>query len=178
MRYDGGMWRFAAVFWFAAGCAGGASELATQPLFAAGWSGPPPHGAVQLDGPGASADARARCTQALGQAGAVVDAQAPVRARVTLDPRGNRLQVSSARRGLVRDEPRPAWSIERLCDDALLALASALRQEQPSAAPAPDAPDGEPPSWTTTTAAIPNDSPGAPGALPSQSGGAYHGPIE
>ena len=168
-----------AVLLVAAGCAGGAQELADEPLFAAGWSGPPPHVMVQLAGPGASAQAQQRCVQAMGRAGAVVDAAAPVQARVTLDPRGNRLQVTSTRRGVVRDEPRPAWPVERLCDDALLAMASAIQQERPSAAaPAAPPPPREPLPWTTTTARVPNDSPSGPAALPSQSGGGYNGPID
>ncbi len=159
----------------AAGCAGGAASLEEQPLFAAGWSGPPPHVAVQLAGSDAGGDKQQRCSAALVRAGAVVDGNAPVQAIVTVERTGNRLRVTTRRRGVVRDDPRPAWSIERLCDDALLALVAAIREEQPGqAALAPRAP----PAYSNPPF---SSEPGArsdgPPALPSSSGGTYRGPI-
>lgn len=168
---------FAAIWLGAAGCAT-AAALEDQPLFVAGWSGPPPHVAVQLAGAGAGPAEQQRCVARLARSGAVVDAAASVQARVTLDPAGNRLQVTSSRRGLVRDEPRPPWSVERLCNDALLAMVSALREEspRPSGPAVVDSPY-ESPSPTGNAPGANGPASTGPAASPSSSGGAYHGPI-
>jgi hypothetical protein len=121
----------------AGGCAtsGRAGSSEDQPLFAAGWRGPPPRVAVQLTGTDASPDKQARCAAELARAGAVVDETgAAARAVLTLQPGGHRLQVTTQRRGLVRDEARPDGSVERLCNDALYALVVALRSEMPGVA--------------------------------------------
>lgn len=172
------MRRMAAVLLVAGGCASNVANVQDQPLFAAGWSGPPPHVSVQLAGAGAGADKQQRCLAAVGRAGAVVDARAGVQAVVTLEPAGNRLQIMSSRRGLVSDEPRPAWSVERLCDDALYALVSAIRGDDPSAErsvptlpPMLRRPLSAPASGSVT------DQPEAPPPLPTASGGSYPGPI-
>jgi hypothetical protein len=165
----------AAVWLCAAGCAS-ASAIEDQPLFVAGWSGPPPHVAVQVEGPAAGPSLQRRCLDRLARSGAVVDASASVQARLTLDPSGNRLQVLSLRRGVVRDVPRPAWSVERLCNDALLAMVSAIREESPrrGGAPPPESPY-EPASPTTEGPAA--NGPATPAPAPTSSGGGYHGPI-
>jgi hypothetical protein len=165
---------FAAIWLGAAGCATQAA-LDDQPLFVAGWSGPPPHVAMQVSGAAGGPAEQQRCVARLAHAGAIVDANAAVQARLTLDPGGNRLQVTSARRGLVRDELRPAWSIERLCNDALLAMVSAIREESPRRGGAavvetpyePAAPTREPKTM--------------PGPAPPEapvSGGVNRGPIQ
>src|SRR5262245_33174365 len=84
----------------------------------AGWQGPPPRIALVVTGPEASEDKRERCARQLGRAGAVADPNAPVQSVLTLADGGNRLQVISRARGIVRDEARPGWATERLCDDA------------------------------------------------------------
>ncbi|MCU1278243.1 MAG: hypothetical protein JWM53_1789, partial [bacterium] len=91
-------------------------------------------------------------------AGAVVDAHAAVQAVVTLEPTGDRLQVMSLSRGLVREESKPAGSVEALCQDAALAAATA---------------HVTPPS--TESPGVP--SPDQPARAPSTSGGDYCGPI-
>jgi len=158
----------------AGGCASSVANVADQPLFAAGWSGPPPHVAVQVTGAGAGPTEQKRCVDAVTRAGAVVDAQAPVQALVTLEAGGSRLQVTSTRRGLVRDEPRPGWTVERLCNDALLALVGAIRAESPQAeaARAPVAPMA--PARLSTE---PSTQPDGPPPMANTSGGIYSGPI-
>jgi hypothetical protein len=173
------------VFWACAGCvSAGARSTEERPLFAAGWSGPPPRVAVQLAGPDASADKQARCAQTLVQAGALVDGAAPTQAVVTLQPGANRLQVMTAQRGLVRDEPRPPWTIERLCTDALYVMVDAMRRDaQPLASPS-----NLPPSRPTLTqpySTLPltqdrdRDLPAEQAPTPPDaSGGIYRGPIQ
>src|SRR4051812_2838408 len=109
--------RLAAVVLFAAGCA------ASQPQVRV---------ALQLQGASAGPAMRQRCVDAATRAGAVVDERAPVQAIVTLGPRGERLQVMSLTRGLVRDEAKPPGSVEALCQDA--ALAASVAGLPPSAA--------------------------------------------
>jgi hypothetical protein len=172
------------IFWAWAGCAAGVRSVEEQPLFAAGWTGPPPRVAVLLAGPDASSDKQARCTQALARAGAVVDGGAAAQAVVTLAPEGNRLQVMTHKRGLVRDEPRPSWTIERLCDDALLALVDAIRGDAPAPPAPPLAAPGQPelsqpysamPLSRDRDRELPPDQPTTP---PEASGGIHRGPIQ
>src|SRR5262245_16190678 len=87
--------------------------------------------ALTVQGAGAGAAEQQRCLVAAQRAGAVVDRAAPVKAFVTLEPSGARLQVLSPSRGLVRDVARPAGTVEPLCQDAALAAA-----QTPEAAPA------------------------------------------
>src|SRR5438132_2579326 len=98
-----------------------------QPL--AGWTGPPPRIQIVVEGSDADEDKRQKCQQVIVRSGGLADPTAPVRAVLTLRDEGNRLQVISQQRGIVRDEPRPGWDMEHLCNDALLAVVSALRQE-------------------------------------------------
>ncbi len=114
--------------------------------------------ALELQGVGAGAAERQRCIDAAQRAGAIVDATAPVQAVITLEPGGDRLQVISATRGLVREESQPAGAVERLCHDA--ALAAAVAHQAPLATP----PAG--------SATAPERSPS-----PMTSGGGYQGPI-
>src|SRR5690348_13325419 len=83
MRYNGAMRWFAAAagLALATGCASSVPNVEDQPLFAAGWSGPPPHVAVQVTGTGGPTEQQ-RCVDAVKGAGAVVDAAAPVQALV------------------------------------------------------------------------------------------------
>jgi hypothetical protein len=118
-----------------AACAGQVASVENQPLAAAGWSGPPPHVGLSLTGSGAAPADSERCIAAVTGAGAIVDGNAPVQALVTVEPAGNRLQITSLRRGLVRDEARPAWPVEHLCNDALFALVKVLRTETPYVEP-------------------------------------------
>ncbi len=72
------------------------------------------------------------------QAGVGIDPAAPI--RVTLILRdgfiANRLQIASTVRGTLRDEPRPAWGMEQLCEDALqMAMPEAQREQAIPAAP-------------------------------------------
>jgi hypothetical protein len=53
----------------------------------------------------------------------MVDVNSPLRAELWLLDGGNRLRVISATRGVVVDQPRPGWGVERLCTDALQQLA-------------------------------------------------------
>src|SRR4051812_21106646 len=146
----------AALLMSSVGCAGGqrAGSSEDQPLFAAGWSGPPPRVNVTLAGPEASGDKQARCRAELQRAGAVIDETgAAAQAVLTLQAGANRMALSTARRGLVREEPRPDGSVERLCNDALYSLVVALRAEQPATtaaaaaagAPRPEGPALSPP---------------------------------
>lgn len=172
------MERLAAIALLLGGCAGGVQNVEDNPLFAAAWTGPPPHVGVQVTGPGASADKQQRCAATVQKAGGVVDAAAPMQVLLTLDDKGNRLQVLSQRRGLVRDEARPAWTLDRLCKEALEEAAVALQAERPG-------------GWSATTSTAPtlspgptslpphgpNDNPTGPAPLPAQSGGSA-GPIQ
>lgn len=135
--------RFVAVLVLAAGCAASARGVRV---------------AVSLTGQAAGPAEQQRCLVAAERAGAVVDANAPVQALITLDKDGSRLQVVTMRRGLVRDEKRGQASIESLCQDAV-AAAAAAREVSTLDAPAGGVPTNEPqPS-------------------PQASGGAYRGPI-
>ena len=135
--------RFAALLLFAGGCAASQQQV---------------HVALQLQGAAAGPAERQRCLDAATRAGAIVDARAPVQAVVTLEPTGGRLQVVSMRRGLVRDESKPAGSVEALCVDAAVA-ASAARDSSPPA------------DWSGMPA---NEQ---PPRSPSTSGSDYRGPI-
>jgi hypothetical protein len=175
----------------ASGCAGArAASSEDQPLFAAGWSGPPPRVNVLLAGPDASSDKQARCRTELTRAGAVVDEAGPAWALLRLQAGGNRLQVTTRRRGLVRDEPRPDQSVERLCNDALYALVVALRGEDPGVrAESANGPSLLPPSHVEPTTPpysgmpgqqdrsrdVPADQPLPP---PAASGAINQGPIQ
>ena len=134
--------RFAAVFVIAAGCAASQQQV---------------HVALQLQGAAAGPAEQKRCLDAVARAGVIVDARASVQAVVTLEPTGSRLQVVTMRRGLVRDESKPAGNVETLCQDAAL-----------SAAAMGDAPARD---WSGTPAAE------QPPRNPSTSGGDYRGPI-
>jgi hypothetical protein len=147
------------------GCAG-ARVADERPL--AGWSGPPPRVTVQLAGSGADADGQRRCDEALARAGAVVDANASAQPVVTMDGRRNRLQVLTTRRGLVRNEERPAWPVERLCEDALAALAQALADDTTS----PGVPSMAADATATPYSALPQQS------RSPASGGVYVSPIQ
>jgi hypothetical protein len=173
--------------WFAAaaglalatGCASSVPNVEDQPLFAAGWSGPPPHVAVQVTGTGGPTEQQ-RCVDAVKGAGAVVDAAAPVQALVTLEPGASRLQVTSTRRGLVRDEPRPLWTVERLCKDALLAMVRTIREESPGAGSARSSAAGGPETGMSQQrlSAEPGARPDGPPPLANTSGGTYRGPVQ
>jgi hypothetical protein len=115
--------------------------------------------ALTIQGASAGAPERQRCVDAARRAGAIIDLTAPVKAYVTLEPTGTRLQVLSPSRGLVRDEAKPAGTVEALCHDAALAAASAPETSPQSGGP----PFGQPPPTPVTS--------------PTASGGAYHGPI-
>ncbi len=118
--------------------------------------------ALQLQGPAAGPAEQRRCLEAAQKLGAVVDAYAPVQALVTLDKDGNRLQVLSQRRGLLRDEKRASGaSVESLCQDAVTAAAAAGEPAMAGEQPAPGAmPAHDPPPSTVS------------------SGGSYRGPIQ
>jgi hypothetical protein len=101
--------------------------------------------------------------------------------------------VSTAKRGLVRDEARPDGSVEKLCNDALYALVVALRSEQPATGAGSSAPSGGPalvapaqvdaptPSYSAMPGRqdrnrdVPADRPVPP---PAASGGINQGPIQ
>jgi len=108
------MRRFALLATLAAGCAGSVAHV---------------HVALELTGAGAGAAERQRCLAAVGQAGGIADAEAPLHALVTLEPNGNRVQLLSSRRGLVHDALEPQASVEALCKEAVAAAASEARRE-------------------------------------------------
>ena len=135
--------RFAAVFVIAAGCAASQQQARV---------------ALQLQGAAAGPAEQKRCFDAVTRAGVIVDARAPVQAVVTLEPTGSRLQVLSLRRGLVRDESKPAGSVETLCQDAALSAAAM----------------GNAPAHDWSAAPGPAEQ---PPRNPSPSGGDYRGPI-
>jgi hypothetical protein len=116
------------------------------------------HVNMTVQGSAAGPAEQQRCLAAAQQAGAIVDGNASVQALVTLDKDGNRLQVVSMRRGLVRDEKRSAGNVEALCRDAVMAAAAS------SDAPTMDGP----------TQRFNGPSQPAPGTT---SGNEYHGPI-
>jgi hypothetical protein len=116
------------------------------------------HMALQLQGTAAGPAEQQRCLDAATRAGVVVDQRASVQAVVTLDPAGGRLQVVTMRRGLVRDESKPAGSVELLCTDAANTAAAMA--------------DTAPADWSGGT-----PSPEQPPRNPTTSGGDYHGPI-
>jgi hypothetical protein len=95
----------------------------------AGWQGPPPRMALVVTGPAADEDKRERCAKQLARSGAIADPNTPVQAVLMLQDGANRLQVISRTRGVVRDERKPGWSMDRLCDDAIAAAAQAVRME-------------------------------------------------
>jgi hypothetical protein len=187
------MWRLgcaALLTIWAGGCAGSRAVASSedQPLFAAGWTGPAPHVNVTLSGPDASADKQARCRGELVRAGAIVDEGGAAWAQLNLAPGATRLQVTTRRRGVVRDEARADASVERLCNDALYALVVALRAEQPATtASVPAGPSNVPPGFATPPPAYsrmppPKDRTGdmpadQPIPSPTASGGINQGPI-
>jgi len=87
------------------------------------------HVAVELTGAGAGGGEQQRCLDAVQQAGGVVDAGATLRALVTVEPSGNRVQLLSQRRGLVHDQLEPQAPVEQLCKEAVAAAVRAARRE-------------------------------------------------
>ena len=114
---------------------------------------------LTIQGAAAGAPERQRCLDAVKETGAVVDAGAPVKAIVTLDPTATRLQVMSPTRGLVRDEAKPAGTVEPVCRDAALVAATT------------------PEAGTLNASAPPGPDVAPPPSSPTASGGAYRGPI-
>ncbi len=109
------MRRFALLAMMAAGgCAGSVAQVRL---------------AVELTGAGASPAEQQRCVEAVRRRGGIIDAQASMHALVTVEPNANRVQVLSARRGLVHDKLEPQASVEQLCQEALAAASSAIRRE-------------------------------------------------
>ncbi len=118
--------------------------------------------ALTVQGAAAGPAEQQRCADAVRRAGAVVDGNAAVQAIVTLEPSGARLQVLSPSRGLVRDEAKPAGTVERLCTEAAFAAATT---PESSAAGLSGPPGGDIPT------------PPRP-VTPTTSGGGYNGPIQ
>lgn len=129
----------------AAGCAGSVARV---------------HVAVELTGAGAGPAELDRCFAAVRQAGGVVDPQSGIKALVTVEPNGNRVQLLSLRRGLVDDRLEPQASVEQLCKDALAAATMATRRE-----PLPQTTGGEAHGSATGPIAAPTSS-GAPATGP------------
>jgi hypothetical protein len=101
----------------------------------AGWQGPPPRLQISVTGPDADDDKREKCSRMAREAGILVDPMAPVQGILTLGGGGNRLQIM-ANGAVVRDDQKPGWDMEHLCNDALMALLSVARQT-PGGAPPP-----------------------------------------
>ena len=93
--------------------------------------------AVELTGAGAGPGVEQRCLDAVRSAGAVVDAQAGLHGLVTVEPNGNRVQLLSARRGLVHDQLEPQAPVEAMCKELVVAARHAAERE-PLPAPAAD----------------------------------------
>ena len=123
-------------------------------------TGRPTRLALTIQGAAAGAAEQQRCRDAASHAGAILDAEAPLKAYVTLEPAGGRLQVLSPSRGLVRDEARPAGTVEPLCRDAAVAASGTPEAAPPTAG----LPPGEDPARDQPTS-------------PTTSGSTYHGPI-
>ncbi len=91
--------------------------------------------ALNVTGPASDQDKGQRCIAVWQEAGVGVDPAAPVRVTLFLQDNGNRLQVASASRGVLRDEPRPGWGMAQLCQDALAAALPEVAREQGGAPP-------------------------------------------
>ncbi|MCS6914079.1 MAG: hypothetical protein NZ890_12670 [Myxococcota bacterium] len=64
-----------------------------------------------------------RCEQIARSAGASLSDQAPIIARLYLADDGNRLTITAGANHILFDEPRPSWSTQRLCEDAIRMVA-------------------------------------------------------
>lgn len=136
----------------AGACADVAERRADNPqLILNTWAGRPPAVSVLL-GPGADSGQRAACERALAEQG-IRNAPDPAMAvliDVSLDSKI--LRVSSRERGVIKQEVRPAWTVDDLCRDALALALRMLREEQarpPVAAGAPPAVPASPPVMTS-----------------------------
>ncbi len=109
---------------------GGCDEPARRADPAAG-SRPGARYAIFLNGTKADDGKRQRCAEEVQAAGGVIDPTAPVRAVLTLEEYGNKLEIVSQARGIVQNVDLPKWDMRRLCREALAALAPAIAQEPP-----------------------------------------------
>jgi hypothetical protein len=107
------------------GCGDDGPERRPSELLA-GWQGPPPRIMITVTGPDADDDTRERCARMARDAGVIVDPSAPIQGILTLSG-NNRLQISAGG-AIVRNDPKPGWGMDQLCNDALLALLSVARQ--------------------------------------------------
>ena len=87
--------------------------------------------AIFLNGTRADEGKRQRCDEEIQAAGGVSDPSSPVRAVLTLEEYGNKLEIVSAARGIVQNTDLPKWDMRRLCREAMAALGPAIAQEPP-----------------------------------------------
>jgi hypothetical protein len=107
------------------GCGDDASERRPSEMLA-GWQGPPPRININVTGPDADGDKRERCARVARDNGIIFDPAAPVQGTLTLAGNGNRLSIS-VNGAPMREEPKPDWGMDQLCNDAILQLLSAAR---------------------------------------------------
>jgi hypothetical protein len=94
----------------------------------AGWQGPPPRININVTGPDADEDKREKCTRMGREAGVIMDPGAPIQGTLILADNGNRLSIM-VNGAPVREEQKPGWGMEQLCNDALLQLLSVARTQ-------------------------------------------------
>jgi hypothetical protein len=107
------------------GCGDDAPERRPSEMLA-GWQGPPPRININVTGPDSDDDKRERCSRIARDNGIMVDPMAPVQGTLILADSGNRLSIS-ANGMMVREDPKPGWSMDQLCNDAILQLLSVAR---------------------------------------------------
>ncbi len=108
------------------GCGEDNEEARRAPI---NWQGPAPHVLVQVGGPESSSDKSDDCVRTVLKLGGVFDPQAAIVMVLYLQDSQNHLRIISRTRGVVRDEPRPGWTMERLCTDGFYAAVAAASQE-------------------------------------------------
>jgi hypothetical protein len=141
----------------AASCAEGIQERQPDdPMALLGAFPQGAHVAVML-GQGADEGQRRNCHETVQRLGVANDPNAPVMAVIDINQDIKVLRVISQRRGVVRQEQRPAWGVGTLCRDGLAAALRVLAEEMQGAPqqmaqpgvppPAPAAPYQPPPPY-------------------------------
>jgi hypothetical protein len=128
----------ASTLWAAGfGCGEDAPERKPSEMLA-NWQGPPPRININVTGPDSDEDKRRTCQEIAQKSGLVLDPMAPIQGTLILADNGNRLSISV--NGMPTSEvQKPGWSMDALCNDAILQLLSVARSN-PGGAPMAAAP--------------------------------------
>jgi hypothetical protein len=107
------------------GCGDDVSERRPSEMMA-GWQGPPPRININVTGPDSDEGKREKCINIARENGIALDPSAPIQGTLILANNGNRLSIA-VNGAPLREEPKPDWGMDQLCNDALLQLLSTAR---------------------------------------------------